>query len=64
MPQIAASTQLPSQSNPASGPEPSQTPHSSMLALPPPHTPQSSFSKVEPHVLSQPEGPASKQPQP
>ena len=30
----------------------------------PPHTPHSSFSKVEPHSLSQPDGPASPQPQP
>ena len=30
----------------------------------PPHTPQASSTKVEPQVLSQPDGPASKQPQP
>ena len=30
----------------------------------PPHTPQASFSNVEPQTLSQPEGPGSKQPHP
>ena len=30
----------------------------------PPHSPQISSSNVEPHSLSQPDGPASKHPQP
>ena len=30
----------------------------------PPHIPQSSISKLEPHTLSQPDGAGSKQPQP
>ena len=32
--------------------------------LSPPHTPHSSSTKVDPQTLSQPEGPASPQPQP
>ncbi|SVD22396.1 uncharacterized protein METZ01_LOCUS375250 [marine metagenome] len=37
---------------------------SEQLELSPPHTSHSSNSKVEPQVLSQPDGPGSKHPQP
>ena len=38
--------------------------HPEQVELSPPHTPHSSFSKVEPHASSHPDGPASPQPQP
>ena len=59
----SSTTALPSQSPAQSAMFPSQS-HAPSAIPEPPQTPQSSKTNVEPHCVSQPEGPASKHPQP
>jgi len=58
-----STTASPPQSPAQSSTLPAQSHSPSSIPLPP-QTPHSSSSKVEPHTLSQPDGPGSKQPQP
>ena len=60
-PLLSAATQPQSLSHESPFGTPAQSAHEE---LSPPHTPHSSFSRVEPHVLSQPEGAGSSQPHP